>query len=326
MTSFILIALVLWLVFGGAWWVLSRAFQGADAEKIKNRLLGANKRKAASPAKGGAPRLFDEEDRKTGKLVLQLLKKFELQGRLAALIEQAGLKWKVARLIHMCMGCFLGGFTVGWTFLPTHLRLLAILAGAAAAAVPILYVSYLKAKRLHAFEEQFPESLEFVARSLRAGHAFSVTLELLHREFREPLSGEFRRAFEEHNLGMPLENALQKLAERVPLLDVHFFVSAVLLQKRTGGNLAEILDKLAYVIRERFKLRGKIKAISAHGRMTGSALTLIPVGVAAFMFLVNRDYVTFFVNDRIGNYMALGAIGLQVLGYMIIQKIVQIEI
>jgi tight adherence protein B len=177
------------------------------------------------------------------------------------------------------------------------------------------------------FEEQFPESLEFVARSMRAGHAFSVSLEMLHREFQEPLAGEFRRTFEEHNLGLPLDTALQKLSKRVPTLDVHFFVSAVLLQKRTGGNLAEILDKLAYVIRERFKLRGKIRAISAHGRMTGIALSSIPLGVAALMLLTNPDYVTFFVKEEIGNYDGHGRRrAADILGYGIIQKIVDIEV
>jgi tight adherence protein B len=161
---------------------------------------------------------------------------------------------------------------------------------------------------------------------MRAGHAFSVSLEMLHREFQEPLSGEFRRTFEEHNLGMPLELALEKLATRVPSLDVHFFVSAVMLQKRTGGNLAEILDKLAYLMRERFKLRGRIKAISAHGRMTGTALTMIPVGVALLMFWGNPDYVRFFFNDELGNYMMGGAVLLQLIGYGIIQKIVNIEV
>src|SRR2546430_1445208 len=133
---------------------------------------------------------------------------------------------------------------------------------------------------------------------MRAGHAFSVSLEMIHREFQEPLAGEFRRTFEEHNLGLPLDVALQKLAKRIPSLDVHFFVSAVLLQKRTGGNLAEILDKLAYVIRERFKLRGRIRAISAHGRMTGIALTCIPLGVGAIMSYVNPEYAEFFSTDE----------------------------
>src|SRR5258707_9963042 len=120
---------------------------------------------------------------------------------------------------------------------------------------------------------------------------------MIHREFPELVSGELRRPFEEHNLGLPIEVALQKLAKRIPSLDVHFFVSAVMLQKRTGGNLAEILDKLAVIIRERFKLRGRIRAISAHGKMTATALTSIPVGVAIMLFYANPDYVRFFIND-----------------------------
>ena len=161
---------------------------------------------------------------------------------------------------------------------------------------------------------------------MRAGLAFAVSLEMIHREFQEPLAGEYRRTFEEHNLGIPLDVALQKFAKRVPSLDVHFFVSAVLLQKRTGGNLAEILDKLAYIIRERFKLRGRIRAISAHGRMTGTALTMIPVGVGVLMFFANPDYVKFFFLDEVGHMMLGAAVLLQILGYLIIRKIVSIEI
>jgi len=165
-----------------------------------------------------------------------------------------------------------------------------------------------------------------VARAMRAGHAFSVSLEMLHLEFDEPLAGEFRRTFDEQNLGLPLDVALEKLAGRIPLLDVQFFVSAVLLQKRTGGNLAEVLDKLAYLIRERFKLRGRIRAISAHGRMTGTALSLIPAAVAVIMFYVNPQYIMFFVHDPTGQWMMGGAIGLQLMGYAVIKKIVSIEV
>jgi tight adherence protein B len=161
---------------------------------------------------------------------------------------------------------------------------------------------------------------------MRAGHAFSVSLEMLHKEFPEPLSGEFRRTFDEHNLGLPLETALQKLAKRVPLMDMQFFVSAVLLQKRTGGNLAELLDKLAYVIRERFKLRGRIRAISAQGRMTGVVLSMIPLTVAGLMFFVNREYVTFFFTDETGRIMLGVAAGVQLVGYGMIRKIVSIEV
>jgi tight adherence protein B len=196
----------------------------------------------------------------------------------------------------------------------------------AVGSFPLIMVLRKRTARMARFEELFPESLEFVARSMRAGHAFSVSLEMIHREFQEPLAGEFRRTFEEHNLGLPLDVALQKLAKRIPSLDVHFFVSAVLLQKRTGGNLAEILDKLAYVIRERFKLRGRIRAISAHGKMTGGALTCIPIGVAVIMFYANPDYVRFFFLDDVGNLMLGGAVLLQLIGYGIIRQIVKIEV
>jgi tight adherence protein B len=203
---------------------------------------------------------------------------------------------------------------------------LALLLGLAAGIGPFVYIYTKRKGRLKRFEELFPEALEFVSRSMRAGHAFSVSLEMIHREFQEPLSSEFRRTFEEHNLGLPIEVALQKLAERVPSLDVHFFVSAVLLQKRTGGNLAEILDKLAYIIRERFKLRGRIRSVSAHGRMTATALSCIPIAVAVLMFYTNADYVKFFFTDDVGNLMLGGAVALQVIGYLVMQKIVNIEV
>ena len=218
------------------------------------------------------------------------------------------------------------GWAVAWIMLPPTLQRFAYLLALLAGAFPLLFVLRKRKARLRRFEELFPESLEFVARSMRAGHAFSVSLEMIHREFQEPLAGEFRRTFEEHNLGLPLDVALQKLAKRVPSLDVHFFVSAVLLQKRTGGNLAEILDKLAYVIRERFKLRGRIRAISAHGRMTGTALTCIPIAVAVIMFYTNPDYIKFFFTDDVGNIMLVAAIVLQLIGYTVIRQIVKIEV
>jgi tight adherence protein B len=328
MALFLMVFLVTWLGVLGLWLLVGRRAQTAGAEKITTRVLGLpeKKKKAKSGGKSGHAPLIAVEDHNTGRFVLRIIRRLELHDRLQRLIEQAGLRWKVARLVHFCLALFLIGFWLSWGLLPAQYRLAAFLVGAAAGSLPLLYVASKRRTRLRKFEELFPDSLEFMARSMRAGHAFSVSLEMLHREFQEPLAGEFRRVFEEHNLGMPLDLALQKLGHRVPSLDVHFFISAVLLQKRTGGNLAEILDKLAYVIRERFKLRGKIRAISAHGRMTGTALTLIPIGVAAMMFVVNPDYVTFFIREEVGNWMMAGAIALQLIGYAIIQKIVNIEI
>ena len=293
MFTFISILVLVWSLAMGAWWVVSRYFRNIDLGKVRARLQGAPVKVAKSQAK--KLDLIAKEDVKTGKVALQLLQKLKLQDRLQTMLEQAGLKWSVARLVHACLGCFLIAFGVAWVFLPPQLSHVALLPALGFMFLPIVHVARKRTSRIAKFEEQFPESLEFVARSMRAGHGFSVSLEMIYREFQEPLAGEFRRTFEEHNLGMPLELALEKLGHRVPLLDVQFFVSAVVLQKRTGGNLAEILDKLAYIIRERFKLRGRIKAISAHGRMTGMALSSIPIGVAVLTFWTNPDYVRFFV-------------------------------
>lgn len=322
--SFLAILLIIWLSSIAVWYLLSGAMRSADVDRVKQRLTGAVKEKKKKEASAAPKPIVEVEDRTTGRVTVRLLHKYQIHDKLESLLEQSGLKWRVARLVHACLAFFLIGYLIVWRI--ADYRSLALVAGVGAGSLPLLYVIRKRAARLKKFEEQFPESLEFVARSMRAGHAFSVSLEMIHREFSEPLAGEFRRTFEEHNLGLPLDTALQKLAKRVPLLDVHFFVSAVLLQKRTGGNLAEILDKLAYVIRERFKLRGRIRAVSAHGRMTGMALTLIPIVVATILFYVNPEYATFFFTDEIGHIMIGAAVALQIIGYAVIKKIVSIEV
>ncbi|MFB3775987.1 MAG: type II secretion system F family protein [Bryobacteraceae bacterium] len=324
MRTFWLILGACWIAFLACYWLVMRAIRSAEAKRIRSRLLGQSAEKGRkAPAKTAS--LISPEDGRTGKLILRILARFEVKPRLQVLLDQADLKWHPGRLMHACLALFLCAFAAVWYGAPV-VRKFAIPAGLAAGSLPLLYVLRRRTARLRKFEQQFPESLEFVSRSMRAGHAFSVSLEMLHKEFQEPLAGEFRRTFDEHNLGMPLETALQRLGGRVPLMDVQFFVSAVLLQKRTGGNLAELLDKLAYVIRERFKLRGRIRAVSAHGRMTGTALSLIPLSVAGMMFIVNREYVTFFITDETGRMMAGLALALQLLGYGVIRKIVSIEV
>ncbi len=319
---FIILMFTVWAIGLGGWWLWANVFRTSDVERFKSRLLGTSKTKKEKVQQG--PSLLQTES--TSGLLIKVIRRVRLQEYLQQLLEQAGLKWTPAQLLQRCLFMGLAGFGLAWFFLPPQFAKAAFLATAVAFFLPLIQVYRKRTSRLRRFEELFPDSLEFVARSMRAGHAFSVSLEMIHREFQEPLAGEFRRTFEEHNLGLPLDVALQKLATRVPSLDVHFFVSAVLLQKRTGGNLAEILDKLAYIIRERFKLRGRIRAISAHGRMTGLALTLIPVGVGLIMFYVNPDYVKFFFTDDTGNIMLGAAVLLQLIGYGIIRKIVQIEV
>ncbi|MBV9771654.1 MAG: type II secretion system F family protein [Bryobacterales bacterium] len=322
---FVLVAVAVWACALVIWWICSNAFRHSDADKLKSRLLGTSKRKTAKPSSVGAGSLIHAEQ-KNVLLATKFLRRFQLQTKLQEMIEQAGMKWSTHRLVNTTLLAVVAAWALAWVLLPDQFRRFSYGPALLAGALPTLYVIRKRKARMSKFEELFPDSLEFVSRSMRAGHAFSVSLEMIHREFQEPLSGEFRRTFEEHNLGLPLDVALQKLARRVPLLDVHFFVSAVLLQKRTGGNLAEILDKLAYVIRERFKLRGRIRAISAHGRMTGIALSCIPIGVAVLMFYANPDYVKFFFTDEVGNIMLGCAVVLQVAGYIVMKQITKIEV
>ena len=249
----------------------------------------------------------------------------DLTEKLRDYIEQAGMDWDPARTVYLSLLLAVIGFNLFWYVIPRGQTISAIgvICGAGA---PFLFLQQKRKKRLSAFEAQFPDALEFVARAMRSGNAFSVSLELLHKEYAAPLADEFRRTFDEQNLGLPLEVALERLGTRVPLLDVHFFVSAVLLQKRTGGNLASLLDNLAYLIRERFKLRGRIRAVSAHGRISGLVLSMIPLTVGVLMFYTNPSYVLFFFDDPDGKILMAVCIVLQFLGFVSIRKIVNLGV
>jgi tight adherence protein B len=322
MLLFTAITIACWCLIALVWWNLARGRRAPDLARVRAR-LAAGESPEGRPRQG--PALIDSENQAGGRMVASLLERLRLNERLKALVEQAGLRWHVTRVIHASLALFLAGFAAVW-YLEPLFRGAAPVAALVLGALPVLYILRKRKARMARFEEQFPEALEFVSRAMRAGHAFSVSLEMIHSEFQEPVAGEFKRTFDEQNLGMPLEAALVKMGERIPLLDVQFFISAVTLQKRTGGNLAEVLDKLASLIRERFKLRGRIKAISAHGRMTGSALTAIPVAVGVMMCWVNPAYAQFFIHDDTGKEMLGAAVALQLIGYGVIRKIVSIGI
>lgn len=263
----------------------------------------------------------------TGDPLTRLIAKFNITQKMQSQIQQAGMDWTVGKLmVMMVVGAILGAI-VGFKFKPLMFPGLsaAVLAGLFG-MLPYLYVVRKRSKRLDAFEEQFPEALDFLARAMRAGHAFSVSLEMMADESPEPLAREFRQVFNEQNLGAPIETALENLAKRMPLLDVSFFVSAVLLQKETGGNLSEILMKLSYVIRERFKLKGQVRASSAHGRMTGIILTIMPIVLMLGLTIVAPSYLESMVKDPDGKYLILGAAMGQILGYYFIRKIVNIKV
>ncbi len=247
--------------------------------------------------------------------------------RLKQNLAQAGLKWTPAGVLLMtAVGAVLGVF-IGFRLRVPVFREFAVIAFALLlGSLPYLFVLWKRRKRLSEFEEQFPEALDFLARSMRAGHAFSVSLETMADETPEPLGLEFRQLFNEQNLGAPIDLALKNLADRVPLVDVRFFVSAVLLQRETGGNLAEILTKLGYVIRERFRLKGQVRAVSAHGRITGMILSVMPLVTMLLLTIVAPQYLASMAADSDGKLLILGAIVGQFIGYLWMKKIVNIKV
>jgi tight adherence protein B len=302
------------------------------ASRMDRRRAELAVRRVGAPAKEmavrgrGRPRLIEAATQVRGRLTAELLDRLRVKQSAVRLLETAAIKWGPAGLLHRSLALFVGTFAIVTLATGNAMVPAALAAGAVASSIPLLYVRRAARKRVMAFEEQFPDCLEFLSRSMRAGHAFSVAIEMVHREYSDPLSVEFRRVFEEQNLGQPLDIVLMKLSQRIPSMDVQFFVSAVLLQKRTGGNLAELLDKLAQLIRERFKLRARIRTVSAQGLMSGRILAAIPAAVGILMFVVNPQYARFFVDDPMGHQLLAASIGLQFVGYLIIKKIVTIEV
>jgi tight adherence protein B len=303
--------------------------KSSEVTRVRRRL--GVETEAERLAESDAPALIRSGDRDEPRWLRTLGPHLRINEKLQLLIESAGLTSTPERIQKRCAiaalcGAILILIAEQQVGVPPWMALLAIPAAVLAAPLPILLLRRTACKRLALFESQFPGALEFIARSMRAGHAFSISLEMLHRECEQPLAGEFRRVFEEQNLGMPLDAALNRLASRVHLIDIQFFVSAVALQRKTGGNLTEILDTLAEVIRERYKLKGKVKAISAHGRMTAQALSAIPVVVGAMMFFVNAEYCAFFFHTALGLEMLAASVALQIIAYVVIMKIVTIEV
>ncbi|HEY1338425.1 MAG TPA: type II secretion system F family protein [Bryobacteraceae bacterium] len=266
-----------------------------------------------------------ETDKPTG--LKAVIKSLQFSRHAQEQIQQAGLSWSSTRLIAAMGLATIPGLGLG-SLVPFLLNgpvtgvALALIFG----ACPYLFVRHKRKVRLDRLEEQFPESLDFLARSMRAGHAFTISLEMLGEEMADPLGQEFRTLFNEQNLGAPLDVALRNFTTRVPLLDVRFFTSSVLLQKQTGGNLSEILSRLAYVIRERFRLKGQVKAASAHGRLTATILTLLPVFTMLGLLVVAPGYLQGMAEDSDGKWMIGGAIFAQILGNFFIKKIINIKV
>lgn len=318
---FVVIFFAITCLVGGATWIAYNLAYSRPRKQMLNQLTaesGASSYDMPSVSLLNAP-----EERRTGlvgwwRSVLKFL---------VVRAASAGMEWSGEAVLFSTLGLAAAGAVVGWMYPLLILRwVTAVVLAFIFGSIPILIINYYRTKRMRQFEEQFPEALDFIARALRAGHAFSVSLEMLATESPEPLSVEFRRVFQELNLGAGLEPTLLGLSDRVPLVDVKFFTSAVLLQREAGGNLSEILTNLAHTVRERFRLRGHVRAATAHARISSAVLTVLPLIVLVGLQMESPEYLRVFVTDPLGPYLLVGALCGQAFGYLLMRKLINFRI
>ena len=243
---------------------------------------------------------------------------------LATLVEQSGVATNPGTVITMSLGA---GIALGLvTLLFVHMLLAALAAALLGLALPVIWLKIKRRKRMRRFEEQFPEGLDLLSRAIRAGHAFQTAMGMVADELPAPVGIEFKKSFEQQNFGLPLNEALNNLAQRMPLMDVKFFITAVQIQRETGGNLAEILDNLAHVVRERFKILRQVRVHTAHGRFTGYVLLGLPAFLAVALMFISPEHMKTLFTVRMGQMMVMGAIVMQTIGFIWIRQVIKIEV
>lgn len=287
-----------------AFWKRLKA--SAPSQEVRSRLLKQAQQLSAVPTLDAALR--------RGQGALQPLELF---------IEQSGLRMTIGTYLLLSATCGVVVLYMTWEL--TGSVLLGLGLGACASWIPTSLLRVLRTKRILKFEEQFPEALALVSRALKAGHTFTTGLAMVAEEMPAPIGPEFKLLYDQQNYGMPLPDALKEFARRVLLLDARFFVTAVLIQRESGGNLAEILDNISTVIRDRFRVKRQIRVISAHARMTGFVLVGVPPTLAFVLFLINPDHLGTLTGSPLGMQLIYAAVTMQILGTLIIRKMVKLE-
>lgn len=292
-------------------WLL---FQTPERRKVKRRLA------ALMEVQAKEGRVDAELIKRVGSLD-QLLLKLPWSARIHTLTEQAGLDVSGAWLLSLSMACMVSSLVLAVAFrVPGLLIPIVVLASA---FIPFGYLLYKRHVRLRRFEETFPEVMDMLARAVRAGYAFTSGLELIAKEMQDPVAREFQITYDQQNLGLPLRDALQNLAIRVPLPDVRIFVVLLQIQLESGGNLANMLDNLSNVVRERFKLIRQIRVYTAEGRMSMYVLLGLPPLAAVLFSMTNPDYIAPLFEDPLGRQMLVAGVVMQVIGFLVIRRIVQ---
>lgn len=294
-----------------------------DTSATEDRLAAMASRRSGGPAaEAGETSLLLEGGLDDSKNIIE-----NLLGGMPALgeyLDQADVKIAPAQFVLICAACFIVGILL-CVLSPVPVLLGPIL-GAALAALPIGWIVVKRRRRLARFGQQMPEALELLGRSLRAGHSLNAGFGLVAAEMEAPLATEFGRAYEEQNFGIPLDEAIEDMASRVPNMDLRFFATAVILQRQTGGDLSEILDKIGRLIRERLQIQGQIQALTGEGRMSGAVLLGLPPVLFLVMLKMNYEYVMMLFTDPVGRYLLGGALLTQFVGALVIKKIITIKV
>jgi tight adherence protein B len=315
---FLFAAVILGIEGAYIWWVSSH---GAAAQRVARRLqlMSGSTGRTGERISILKQRRFARHD-----LTDRLLHHIPLAHRIDQLLLQSGLKWTVHHfLLWSGASLLVGAFMVAHWPLPLSLR-----AGVALlfAPIPLLLVRRARRRRLARIEEQLPEAADFIARALRAGHSFTNVLQIVGNELPEPLSGEFRIAREEINYGVPMSEALHNMAARIPLTDLRYLIIAVLIQRETGGNLAEILTNISHIIRSRLKLLAQVRVLSAEGRMSAWILGLLPFAVAGMLLLSNPEYIKPLWTDPSGIRLLWYALTMIAVGVIWLRRLIRIRI
>jgi tight adherence protein B len=317
--AILLFAAVILLVEGAWLWWSGR--HGTAADRIRQRL-----QVMAVAGAGGGERVSILKQRRYahGDRLDALLKKTPGCAALDKLLVQSGLAWTVARVLAGSLLALVAGLLLIRPFAPPLLAVLVVLLMSGCA--PVLLVLHARRLRLKKIEVQLPEAADFIARALRAGHSFTNVLQMVGAEMPEPLAGEFRAAHEEINYGVPMNEALHNMAARIPITDLRYLVIAVLIQRESGGNLAEILANIGHIIRERLKLLAQVRVLSAEGRMSAWVLGLLPFGVVGVMTLASPRYISVLWTDPSGIRLLWGSLGMILLGVLWLRRVIHIRV
>ena len=319
---FIVTFLIVAVLLSGAWLV---ATADSSQDVVRRRMDSVRKAERRGDITQGL-QLVRDEMLSSVPVLHRFMLRWRWSTRLKEYLQQAGMTVKPAKLILICAVLALGTQFLLGTFYKSIPLLGTIALALAVFMLPFAVVAWKRRRRLRQFEERFPEALDLLGRAVRAGHAFTTGLEMIAKDSPEPVAGEFRIAFEEQNFGLPLRDALLNMTERIPLIDVQFFVTALLVQKETGGNLAEILDGLSRVIRERFRIFREVRVRTAQGRLTAGILIALPIFMLIVLSILNPTYVKVLFTDPQGPIVLTIAAVMQVIGSFVIWRIIQIEV